>query len=184
MPFCNNCGAVNEDKLDVKICEECGHPLYLDFEMYDDESSLADLADVVVKEKTSVWHYFLKCFRNYANFKGKASRKEFWSFVLVNMVIMVVLLSFPLLPHIYAVFIFLPLWAVLVRRLHDRGENSWILWCYVPGIIYLVSILSNLGAIFTMPENSSVVYNILFVYGICLTIVSLYLIYVLVSRSK
>ena len=31
--------------------------------------------------------WFLKCMRNYANFRGRARRKEFWYFLLILFVI-------------------------------------------------------------------------------------------------
>ena len=30
----------------------------------------------------TMWGYFTKCLKHYADFRGRASRKEFWSFVL------------------------------------------------------------------------------------------------------
>jgi len=91
--------------------------------------------------------WYLKVVRdNYANFKGRARRKEYWMFVLFNIIISAVLglldnilnlnygpeeygQSNGILGSIYSLAILLPSLAVLVRRLHDTGKSGWnILW--------------------------------------------------------
>lgn len=77
--------------------------------------------------------WFLKCMRNYANFRGRARRKEFWYFLLMLFVIalfaqIVYTLCFAYSPYIiYAVWLacLLPYFAVAVRRLHDTGRSGW-----------------------------------------------------------
>ena len=110
--------------------------------------------------------WYLKVVRdNYANFSGRARRKEFWMFVLFNMVISWILtfldnmlgLKFDSQPipgyewatytqggylsGIYSLAVIIPSLAVGVRRLHDIGKSGWnILWgivCCV-GWIYLI----------------------------------------------
>ncbi|MGB4654674.1 MAG: DUF805 domain-containing protein [Bacteroidales bacterium] len=79
--------------------------------------------------------------KNYANFKGRADRREFWSFVLVMIIINVIfsILTnisggvkalywiFLILQIIVSLALLLPSLAVGVRRMHDIGKGGgWI----------------------------------------------------------
>ena len=96
-----------------------------------------------------------ECFtKNYCNFRGRASRKEYWLFYLVtNIWILCLALGFGALPilalrflseknstvflAIFIVFIglvsIIPHLAVTVRRLHDTNRSGWFqLVAFVP----------------------------------------------------
>ena len=67
------------------------------------------------------------CFTKYVNFNGRASRSEYWWFILFVTVCWIV--GFALGPVIEAVIIFgllLPSIAVCARRLHDIGKSGWL----------------------------------------------------------
>jgi uncharacterized membrane protein YhaH (DUF805 family) len=84
-------------------------------------------------------------FDNYANFKGRARRSEFWYYVLANIIIAFVigfvegLLGFGnlettstsfnysggVISNIYSLLVLVPGLAVGVRRLHDTGKSGW-----------------------------------------------------------
>jgi len=86
---------------------------------------------------------FIKCFKQYADFKGRARRKEYWMFTLINGIIGFVmgLLGLTILSWIYSVAVFIPSLAVGVRRLHDIGKSAWwILLFLIPviGWIWLI----------------------------------------------
>jgi uncharacterized membrane protein YhaH (DUF805 family) len=73
---------------------------------------------------------------NYANFNGRARRKEYWMFALFNMIFVLVVAivdyilgTFPLLYCIYLLAVAIPSLAVFVRRLHDIGKSGW--WFFV-----------------------------------------------------
>ena len=81
-------------------------------------------------------HNFVRVMEKYAVFEGRASRPEFWWFVLATLIIGLPLglVSIPLsfIPHatniiVYAFIlaIFTPALAVTVRRLHDTGRSAW-----------------------------------------------------------
>ena len=79
-------------------------------------------------------NWYFRAFQKFADFKGRASRKEYWMFVLINTVICVILslLTKQLdygykLMGVYGLFIIVPCWALSVRRLHDIGRNGWFL---------------------------------------------------------
>ena len=91
------------------------------------------------------------CLRKYAVFTGRARRKEFWTFTLVNAAILLVLLVIDLIiggtndngagaPSpttalillimcLFYLAIFVPSLAVQVRRLHDIGKSGW--WWFI-----------------------------------------------------
>lgn len=68
---------------------------------------------------------------HYADFKGRARRREFWMFMLVNSIISFVLgfvgglIHFTLLGSIYNLLVLIPMIAVGVRRMHDVGKVWW-----------------------------------------------------------
>jgi len=86
------------------------------------------------------------CLSNYANFKGRASRSEYWYFFLFGTLIYFV--SALLLPELYVLAflgLLIPTFAAAVRRLHDRGRSGWnMLWALVPlgGIVVFVWLVS------------------------------------------
>jgi uncharacterized membrane protein YhaH (DUF805 family) len=76
--------------------------------------------------------WYLAVLKKYADFSGRARRKEYWMFALVNLVIAVVLggvgmaaKPFTWLYILYVVGTFIPSLAVGVRRLHDTGRSGW-----------------------------------------------------------
>ena len=84
--------------------------------------------------------------RNYANFSGRARRREYWMFFLANILVGIVLgiLTVVLgrlgtgLTYLYQLAIIIPSIAVGVRRLHDTGRPGW--WMLV-GLVPLIGFL-------------------------------------------
>jgi uncharacterized membrane protein YhaH (DUF805 family) len=85
-------------------------------------------------------HWYLEAFKKYADFSGRARRKEFWYFLLFHTLVvlgvMVVDTAVSLdgwLLVIYAVAAVIPAVAVSVRRLHDTGRSTgWLLIGFIP----------------------------------------------------
>ena len=77
--------------------------------------------------------YYLKALQNYATFKGRASRSEYWYFVLFNIIFSIVLgfvsgiVDLPILYTIYSLVLLIPSIAVAVRRMHDVGKSGWFI---------------------------------------------------------
>lgn len=105
-------------------------------------------------------NWYLKVLKEYVNFKGRARRKEYWMFILVNFIISLILtvvdnllihsLGFPtlgaygILTMIYMLGVLLPNLGVLVRRLHDVGKSGyWFFIAFIPlvGAIILLIFL-------------------------------------------
>ena len=76
--------------------------------------------------------WYIKVMQNFLVFSGRARRKEYWMFVLFN-----VLITFGIglaesmiglpgtLSSFYALVVLIPSVAVGVRRLHDTGRTGW-----------------------------------------------------------
>lgn len=85
------------------------------------------------------------CFKKYATFSGRASRSEFWYFILF--IILTIITAF-FLAYIERKFLLylssltaltlLPFFAVLTRRLHDLDISGWWL---IKTLIYLIIIM-------------------------------------------
>ena len=109
--------------------------------------------------------YYLKALRNYTLFTGRATRSEYWYFVLFNLIFSIVAIIIdniigtkismdsingPMaLPYgyiyiLYWLAVLLPALAVTVRRLHDVNKSGWfILICLIPfiGAIWLLILM-------------------------------------------
>jgi uncharacterized membrane protein YhaH (DUF805 family) len=85
-------------------------------------------------------HWYLEALRRYADFSGRARRKEFWFFYLIHLLVVVGLMAVDVavgvdgyLPVIYALGVIIPAVAVGVRRLHDTGRSArWLLIGFIP----------------------------------------------------
>ena len=90
--------------------------------------------------------WYLKCLKQFANFSGRARRKEYWMFVLFNLIFYIVLVFLDValgwwsqeigagvLGTIYGLAVVIPGLAVSVRRLHDIGKSGWnLFWSLIP----------------------------------------------------
>jgi len=97
-------------------------------------------------------NWYLKVLKNYANFSGRAQRKEYWYFNLLSLIIAGVLgvvdaaMGNPAVTEngigpigmIYILLTMLPAIAVTVRRLHDISRSGW--WILI-GLIPLIGII-------------------------------------------
>lgn len=106
-------------------------------------------------------YWYFAVLKKYAVFSGRASRQEYWMFMLINVIIgltlglpaIVIMISSEtraelsaaelfsvyriswLLNRFYRTAVSLPSLAVLVRRLHDTGKSGyWFFLIFVPVI--------------------------------------------------
>lgn len=90
--------------------------------------------------------WYIAALKKYATFSGRARRKEYWMFMLLNFIflLLTINLDFIILDStfiledgstmgivslIYSFAIILPSLAVTVRRLHDIGKSGW--WMFI-----------------------------------------------------
>lgn len=105
--------------------------------------------------------WYLKAFRQYADFGGRARRMEFWMFTLVNTIVSVLLgIPFVLAAFVtregasalmwlafvpfalYGLVQLVPSIAVSVRRFHDQDRSGWwYLIIFVPSVGYLIFLI-------------------------------------------
>ena len=81
--------------------------------------------------------WYLEALKKYAVFSGRSRRKEYWYFVLFNLIVSLVLSAIDallgtfsssnvgLLGGIYGLAVLIPSIAVSVRRLHDIDRTGW-----------------------------------------------------------
>ncbi|MDR1593426.1 MAG: DUF805 domain-containing protein [Prevotellaceae bacterium] len=129
--------------------------------------------------------WYLKSLKKYADFSGRAQRKEFWMFALFNYIFLMILIMISsllfgvqettpgnapsnpfsiIIVILYGLFILIPSLAVTVRRLHDINKSGWwILISLVPmiGFIWFLVLLCIDGTVGdnqygTDPKNRSV----------------------------
>ena len=94
---------------------------------------------------------FIKCIKNYAVFKGRAVRSEFWYFALASAIIQISLSiidiiigwevgiidgiqTLPLF-ETSRLLLLVPSISVTVRRLHDINKNGW--WSLLWGLLVI-----------------------------------------------
>ena len=124
----------------------------------------------------------LNVLRQYAKFRGRARRREYWPFVLVNALVGFGLArlaghlspdievqgpSLNVGPVLYWLFmgaIALPTMAVTVRRLHDTGRSGWWLLGYAAFLMACVLSVGTPAGVFS---------GLLFLFGLIVTLVSL-----------
>jgi uncharacterized membrane protein YhaH (DUF805 family) len=97
--------------------------------------------------------WYMTVMKKYADFSGRARRKEYWMFVLFNVIISIVLTildsligtmsesGYGVLSGLYSLAILIPSLAVGVRRLHDVGKSGWWL---------LISLIPLIGSIWLL----------------------------------
>jgi uncharacterized membrane protein YhaH (DUF805 family) len=76
--------------------------------------------------------WYLEVLKKYAIFSGRARRKEYWMFVLINVIISFVLYFIEglaggpgVVGGLYGLALLIPSIAVGVRRLHDTNRTGW-----------------------------------------------------------
>ena len=94
-------------------------------------------------------NWYFEVLKKYAVFSGRARRKEYWFFVLFNIIAVLlagvidnVLGSSGVISSIYGLAVFLPGLALAIRRLHDTGRSGWwMLISFLPLIGFIVLII-------------------------------------------
>ena len=89
-------------------------------------------------------NWYIDVLKKYAVFGGRARRKEYWIFLLINFILAFIigflegLAGSPgFVSTIYALAVFIPSIAVGVRRMHDTDRSGWWLLLPVVNIVFL-----------------------------------------------
>lgn len=104
-----------------------------------------------VEENYTAFDWFKKVIKNTFNYQGRARRKEYWYYILIASII--ILIGFTLdgildtpdtLSGLAGFILFFPSLAVTIRRLHDIGRSGW--W-------YLISAIPLIGSLILLFWN-------------------------------
>jgi uncharacterized membrane protein YhaH (DUF805 family) len=115
--------------------------------------------------------YYISVLKNYATFSGRATRSEYWYFILFNLIFSIAAsvldkmfgtrydfddsyystygyastsVHIGYINLLYTLAVLIPSLAVLVRRLHDTGKSGWyalLLFLPIIGWIWLLVLL-------------------------------------------
>lgn len=76
----------------------------------------------------SFWYWAFLPFSGYTEFSGRARRREYWSYTLFLSIVAAVALGIGTTAMVLLTLgVFLPSWAVTVRRLHDMNASGWLI---------------------------------------------------------
>jgi uncharacterized membrane protein YhaH (DUF805 family) len=103
-------------------------------------------------------NWYLAVLKNYGEISGRARRKEYWSFYLINFVFAFIAAFLDgilrtgfnggrgtgIIYLLFTLVVFIPSLAVFIRRLHDVGKSGW--WMFITlvpiiGPFWLLAIL-------------------------------------------
>ena len=126
------------------------------------------MVDVVGERST--WEWMILPLKRYADFSGRSRRKEYWLWVLFQIIVLVVLVVLAILLFgglsgggasddlvgglglgavsllgLFFLALFIPNLAVQVRRMHDQDKTGWLVLLgfipYIGGVIMFVFML-------------------------------------------
>lgn len=95
-------------------------------------------------------NYYLDAFRNYKDFEGRATRKQFWMFMLIHFIICACIGIVSDVSHVlgnilfavYLLIVVIPAAALSFRRLHDINRSAWwILIGFIPVVGAIVLLI-------------------------------------------
>ena len=90
-------------------------------------------------------NWYIEVLKKYAVFSGRARRKEYWMFFLINIIISFVLGFVEgllggqgIIGNIYSLAVLIPGIAVGVRRMHDADHSGW--WLLFPIVNFVFAV--------------------------------------------
>jgi uncharacterized membrane protein YhaH (DUF805 family) len=138
--------------------------------------------DEIIVEMSPIGYYF-RAFQKYAQFSGRATRAEYWWFIIGNNIILTILnfigeLS-NFLNFIFVLAMIIPTLSVTARRLHDVGKSGWLqLLGIIASIVIFISALLSLflgfaGGAILFSGNSSEIGSGILGIAVILAVLSL-----------
>ncbi|MGF6114571.1 DUF805 domain-containing protein [Pseudomonas sp. ADAK2] len=130
MVFCRGCA--KEISTLAKACPQCGAP------------QASEQAFTAPNAGAAQGNPYIEVLKKYAVFSGRASRREYWMFILINvaigigfMVIDALLGTKGILNNIYSLAVFLPGLGAAIRRMHDTDRSGWWILLPIVNIVFL-----------------------------------------------
>ncbi|WP_434765682.1 DUF805 domain-containing protein [Pseudomonas triticicola] len=127
--FCRGCA--KEISTLALACPQCGTP----------QAPLHSIASGPVMASGNP---YVEALKKYAVFNGRATRREYWMFFLINMGIAIaisvvdgILKTGGVLQSLYNLAMLLPSLAVGVRRMHDTDRSGWWILLPIVNIVFL-----------------------------------------------
>ena len=114
---------------------------------------------------------YLNCWKQYFNIKGRTNRKDFFGFVILDLILILFLVwsgfysqqnTFPMeeepiwtLLVLYFLVGICPRISIYIRRIRDTGRDpNWILWCIFPIIGWFIIFILVMQPTFKSNQNS------------------------------
>ena len=109
--------------------------------------------------------WYFGALKKYATFSGRARRKEYWMFLLVNVFVLIIAqvldnflgtslkiqgmkIGYGYISLVYSLLVIIPGLALVIRRLHDVDKSgAWIFITLIPliGSIWLLVLMCTAG---------------------------------------
>jgi uncharacterized membrane protein YhaH (DUF805 family) len=162
---------------DLINCDGCGHKIHVSALSCPDCGKIK-LDNPLGGEARTFSKAFKVCFSKYFVFKGRASRSEFWFWILANFLIILLFSIFAVTPitivttPLYAVWILaiiFPTISVSVRRMHDQNITGWIVLLFtIMNLFFLllqaVSAYALADAVFNITLVIQLIFQIFVIY--------------------
>lgn len=117
------------------ICKKCGHQEAVDFN-FCPKCGYSNKEENINQVELSFLEAIVLSFSNLLNFNGRSRRKEYWSFVLFNSIIIFILsMVHPKLAGFYNFLMIVPNIAIACRRMHDINLSGWVMLIPIYNII-------------------------------------------------
>ena len=107
------------------------------------QTGIAQTAETYIVPRYSCWEAFKRFWGNSLDWKGRATRAEYWWGSLGTLpVIVIMMLLFGDTDFTFtmvSVILFIPVTTLIIRRIHDTGRSAKFLWA--PIIAALISVI-------------------------------------------
>lgn len=115
---------------EAQFCGKCGEKLIM--------SKLSQEKNEMVK--IGFFEQYIETLKNLGDFQGRSSRREYWTFYIINFVIAFILAFFEGEEGSWSGLLYLitllPSLAVGIRRMHDIGRSGWWLLFPIVNLIF------------------------------------------------
>lgn len=134
--------------------------------------------------KKSMFDCYVEVIENYINFCGRLSRRGYWSFFLMNILLFIAVIFVDAIVGgsgfvtvTYILLMTIPSISAIIRRLHDTGRN--MAWFIVPIFVLPLYVITTNNFIFSIPDGlSDGVQNAILQINFVLSIIDLILSFV------